>query len=71
MGFVDSVADTSLFIKWTGQLVLYVLVYIDDMLITGNNKSAISQLITTLNSRFSLKDLGESKYFLGIEMTLS
>ena len=71
LGFVNSVADTSLFIKWDGQLVLYVLVYVDDMLITGNNKSAISQLITSLDSLFSLKDLGETKYFLGVEMTRS
>lgn len=71
LGFVNSVAGTSLFIKWDGQLVLYVLVYVDDMLITGNNKSAISQLITSLDSRFSLKDLGETKYFPGVEMTRS
>lgn len=71
LGFVNSVADTSLFIKRAGHQVLYVLVYVDDMLITGNDKSAISQLITTLDSRFSLKDLGETKYFLGVEMTRS
>ena len=65
---MNSVADTSLFIKRTGSLVLYVFVYVDDMLITGSNRSEIAALIATLNSRFSLKDLGEDKYFLGIEL---
>lgn len=65
---MNSVADTSLFIKRTGSLVLYVFVYVDDMLITGSNRSEIAALIATLNSRFSLKDLGEVKYFLGIEL---
>lgn len=69
LGFVNSVADTSLFIRRKGSEVLYVLVYVDDMLITGNAKPAIAHLIATLNSRFSLKDMGEAKYFLGIELS--
>lgn len=68
LGFVNSVADTSLFIKMTGGTVLYVLVYVDDMLITGSNRPLIDKLIATLQARFSIKDLGESRYFLGVEL---
>lgn len=68
LGFVNSVADTSLFIKKGTNVTLYVLVYVDDMIITGSSNMAIDNLITVLEARFSLKDLGESKYFLGIEL---
>ena len=71
LGFVNSVADTLLFIKSTGNTLLYVLVYVDDVLITGSNKSLIDGLISTLQTRFSIKDLGESKYFLGVKFSRS
>lgn len=69
LGFVNSVADTSLFIKTNGTSLLYVLVYVDDMLITGSNTVLINNLISQIQTRFSIKDLGESRYFLGIEFT--
>lgn len=48
--------------------MLYMLVYVDDIIITGNNPSAISWFITSLSTRFSLKDLGDLSFFLGIEV---
>ena len=48
---------------------MYLLVYVDDMVITGNNNKLIDRFIATISSRFSLKDLGELSYFLGIEAT--
>jgi Reverse transcriptase (RNA-dependent DNA polymerase) len=44
------------------------LVYVDDIIITGNNSAAINSLLNTLNSNFSIKDLGDLHYFLGIEV---
>ena len=43
--------------------MLYMLVYVDDIIITGNNPSAISWFITSLSTRFSLKDLGDLSFF--------
>lgn len=45
------------------------LIYIDDIIATSNNSILITALIVKLNSIFSLEDLGELNYFLGVEVT--
>ncbi|KAL5789447.1 hypothetical protein ACOSQ2_004335 [Xanthoceras sorbifolium] len=57
----------SLFIKKAGKTLLYVLVYVDDILITGTDNRLIHQAIEVLHSRFALKALGAVNYFLGFE----
>ncbi|CAN0847266.1 Retrovirus-related Pol polyprotein from transposon RE1, partial [Linum grandiflorum] len=57
-GFSPSKTDPSLFIYKPGSTALYVLVYVDDIVITGTSSSLIQQLILWLQSRFLLRDLG-------------
>ncbi|XP_060676375.1 uncharacterized mitochondrial protein AtMg00810-like [Ziziphus jujuba] len=66
-GFVNSIADSSLFILRNSNVHVLFLVYVDDIIITGSNVSYIEELNKGLNSEFSLKDLGALHYFLGIE----
>ncbi|RVW71213.1 Retrovirus-related Pol polyprotein from transposon RE2 [Vitis vinifera] len=68
-GFINSIADTSLFIFNNRGTILYLLVYVDDIIITGNNVEAAQTFIQQLSQRFSLKDLGPLIYFLGVEVT--
>ena len=49
--------------------VLYLLLYIDDIIITGNVPVQISNLVHALNSTFELKELSPLNYFLGIQIT--
>ncbi|GKE84696.1 ribonuclease H-like domain-containing protein [Tanacetum coccineum] len=67
-GFVQSNNDHSLFIKNKDNVSLYMLVYVDDLVITGNNNDESEKFKTFLNKKFKIKDLGELKYFLGIEV---
>ena len=48
-----------------------ILLYVDDMIITGNDSKAINDVKTYLGSCFKLKDLGVLKYFLGVEIARS
>ncbi|GJV80650.1 retrovirus-related pol polyprotein from transposon TNT 1-94 [Tanacetum coccineum] len=51
-----------------GETFVAVLVYVDDMLLTGNSQSEIFSLKNSLEKKFTIKDLGLAKYFLGIEL---
>lgn len=48
---------------------MYLLVYVDDILITGSDSKEIAALVSSLHNTFALKDLGELNYFLGIQVT--
>ncbi|GJV50766.1 ribonuclease H-like domain-containing protein [Tanacetum coccineum] len=67
VGFEQSKNDHSLYIKNNGDVSLNLLVYVDDLVITGNSETEIEKFKTFLNKKFKIKDLGELKYFLGIE----
>ncbi|KAI9176776.1 hypothetical protein LWI28_007083 [Acer negundo] len=70
-GFVQSWADCSLFTKTKGKLFTNLLIYVDDILITGNDFVSIAATKKFLHSHFNCKDLGNLKYFLGIEVSTS
>ncbi|CAH9079866.1 unnamed protein product [Cuscuta europaea] len=65
--FVCSKSDNSLFIFRQGKSVMYLLLYVDDIIITGNSPSLVSSFIACIASHFALKDLGDLHYFLGIQ----
>ncbi|XP_062114749.1 uncharacterized mitochondrial protein AtMg00810-like [Humulus lupulus] len=51
----------------TETVIIFVLIYVDDIIVTGNNVAELNDFIVRLNKHFSLKDLGALHYFLGIE----
>ena len=68
VGFSQSKADGSMFFRQRKCEVIYLLIYADDMLITGNSSTSIHTVISQLNYHFSLKDLGEVNLFLCVEV---
>ncbi|KAA0039639.1 putative mitochondrial protein [Cucumis melo var. makuwa] len=69
LGFTSSPHDTALFTRHTSQGIVLLLLYVDDMIITGNDPHAISDLQHYLGQHFEMKDLGSLNYFLGLEVS--
>ena len=67
-GFRASQVDTSLFIFSTSTDMYYLLVHVDDILLTGSNSLLLQHLIQLLSSKFKLRDMGLVHYFLVIEV---
>ncbi|KAL6319941.1 hypothetical protein AAG906_037017 [Vitis piasezkii] len=67
LGFHCSTSDASLFTYHTNNITTITLIYVDDILLTGNNDEFLQHLITKLSHEFAIKDLGSLHYFLGIE----
>src|SRR5664279_1876932 len=66
-----SLADSSVFTKHNSNGTTIVLVYVDDIIITGDNQNEIEGVKRNLKQKFEIKDLGKLKYFLGIEIAHS
>jgi hypothetical protein len=67
-GFEQSKSNYSPFTRLQGTSYIALLVYVDGIIIFGNNANAIVQLSAYLNTQFYLKDLGPMKYILGFEI---
>ncbi|WZZ35042.1 hypothetical protein YC2023_018443 [Brassica napus] len=70
-GFRKSELDHTLFTLTGPSGIIVILVYVDDLIITGSDKAGIQATKEFLKSVFDIKDLGEVKYFLGIEICRS
>jgi histone deacetylase 1/2 len=66
--FVPSKADTSLFLFNKSGVTIFVLIYVDDIIVTSSSDHAITTLLKDLNDNFAIKDLGNLHFFLGIEV---
>ena len=71
LGFTQFRADYSLFTKKTSTSFIALLVYVDDILLASDNKQAVDELKVLLDQQFKLKDLGELKFFLALEVARS
>lgn len=68
MGFRHSQVDTSLFIHRQGNDYVFILVYVDDLLVVASNPSLVASFTKALSGQFPVKDLGPLHYFLGVEV---
>ncbi|CAM8984711.1 unnamed protein product [Rhodiola kirilowii] len=71
LGFKQSLHDYSLFTYDKEGQFLILLVYVDDVILTGTSSSLIQQVKEFIHATFKIKDLGLLKYFLGIEVARS
>jgi hypothetical protein len=67
LSFHGCKSDTSLFIYRTQAELIFFLIYVDDIIVTGPNSSSINSLLSHLQQDFAVKDLGPLNFFLGVE----
>jgi len=71
IGYTQNNSDHTLFLKHNQDKVTALIIYVDDMIVTGNDPNEILSLERHLASEFDMKQLGDLKYFLGIKVARS
>ena len=66
LGFREAKSDTSLFIYHHGAETAYLLLYVDDIVLTASSQHLLQCIITSLQQEFAMKDLGVLHHFLGV-----
>lgn len=67
-GFQGCHSETSLFVHISSVSIIYILVYVDDLIITGKDAAHIQRFINRLHTVFALEDLDNLHYFLGLQI---
>ena len=67
-GFRQNEEEPCVYKKESGSAVVFLILYVDDILLIGNDIPMFQSVKTSLNNNFSMKDLGEAAYILGIKI---
>jgi len=67
-GFIKNEEEACVYKKVSGSSVVFLILYVDDILLIGNNIPMLESVKTSLKNSFSMKDLGEAAYILGIKI---
>ena len=68
LGFSATKSDSSLFVYKKGPQIAYLLLYVDDIVLTGSSPAPINSIITSLKNEFSITDMGRLSHFLGLKV---
>ncbi|KAK8661374.1 hypothetical protein V6N13_090979 [Hibiscus sabdariffa] len=67
-GFIRNEDEPCVYKNFSGSIVSFLILYVDDILIIGNDIPTLQSIKTWLSSCFSMKDLGEAAYILGVKI---
>ncbi|XP_034591722.1 uncharacterized mitochondrial protein AtMg00810-like [Setaria viridis] len=71
LGFIASTSDTFLFVYKEGSSIIYLLLYVDDIILTALTLTLLRHIMGHLDSEFAMTDLGNLHHFLGISVMRS
>src|SRR3954465_1587595 len=67
-GFIENEKEPCVFKKFRGRSTMFLILYVDDILLIGNDIPMLEAVKDSLKNSFSMKDLGEAAYILGIKI---
>ena len=67
-GFIKNEEESCVYKKVSGSARVFLVLYVDDILLIGNDKNFLNEVKESLKNSFSMKDLGEAVYVLGIQI---
>src|SRR3954466_16307028 len=67
-GFIQTFGEACIYKKVSGSSVAFLILYVDDILLNGNDIEFLDSIKGYLNKSFSMKYLGEAAYILGIKI---
>src|ERR1041385_765029 len=67
-GFIENEKETCVFKKFSGSSIVFIILYVDDILLIGNDIPMLEAFKDSLKNSFAMKDLGEEAYILGIKI---
>lgn len=68
LGFRPTHSDSCVYVRRSGDIVMYLLVYVDDLLLVTNDVAQLKSVKSALRSRFEMKDMGEAEFILGVQI---
>ena len=71
MQFAQTASDPCIYYQKTGQDMMFIGIYVDDIILAARNEKQLKQVKEKLSTKFDIKDLGELKYFLGMKVEQS
>jgi len=71
IGFKATRFDSSLFVLRRGMDIAYLLLYVDDIVLTGSSSALLQHIVDCLRAEFAIKDMGVLRFFLGIDVKLT
>jgi hypothetical protein len=67
-GFKENEGDNCIYVKFRNRKFIFLILYVDDILLASSDVSLVSKTKRFLSSNFDMKDLGETSFILGIEI---
>ena len=67
-GFKENIVDPCIYLKVTGSKVIFLILYIDDILLATNDLGLLHETKKFLSTNFEINDMGEASYVIGIEI---
>ena len=67
-GFEQNLDESCVYKRYRDKVVMFLVLYVDDILLIGNDVEVMSSVKVWLSSQFDMKDLGEANFILGIKL---